>query len=158
MDDLLDNLNCGTEPSSVYCSTASCASRGWCLYRTGDIDRDNKTLGVAAKRNREAKAVFTDRTVSLLRGQLSSNGHSSTLFAVKAGAIQDTLNGLSKQSDFPCNARAFRRSLTRNLHKRGLCALTTVDLGPWSSLEMVARYTRSSTFDDCLKHHCALLS
>jgi hypothetical protein len=25
--------------------------------------------------------------------------------------------------------------------------------GRWSSLEMVARYTRSLTFDDCLTHY-----
>ena len=52
--------------------------------RTSDIDWDSNTLRVVVKGNREAKAVFTDRTASLLREYLSSNGHSPTLFGVKA--------------------------------------------------------------------------
>ena len=126
--------------------------------RTSDMDWHSNTLSVVVKGNREARAVFTDRTASLLREYLSSNGHSPTLFGVKARAIQDTLSRLSKQVDFLCNPHAFRRSFACNLHKKGLSTLTIMHLGRWSSLEMVARYTRSLTLDDCLKHYRAVLN
>jgi integrase len=95
---------------------------------------------------------------SLLREYLSGNGHNPTLFGVKAGAIQDMLRHLSEQVEFPCNAHAFRRGFACNLHKRGLSTLTIMHLGRWSSLEMVAGYTRSLTFDDCLKHYRAVVN
>jgi integrase len=119
--------------------------------RTSEIDWDNNTLKVVVKGNRQAKAVFSCRTASSLREYLCANGHSPTLFGMKAGSIQDMLSRLSKQVDFPCNAHAFRRGFACNMHKRGLSTLTIMHLGRWSSLEMVARYTRSLTFDDCLE-------
>jgi len=125
--------------------------------RTSDIDWSSNTLRVVVKGNREAKAVFTDRTASLLREYLSGNGHTPTLFGVKAGAVQDTLRRLSEVVGFQCNAHAFRRGFACNLHKRGLPTLTIMHLGRWSSLEMVAS-TRSLTFDDCLKHYRAVLN
>ncbi len=36
--------------------------------------------------------------------------------------------------------------------------MTIKDLGRWESLEMVQRYTRSVTFEDCMKHYSAPLS
>jgi integrase len=118
--------------------------------RTSDIDWDTNTLKVVVKGNRQAKAVFSCRTDSLLREHPYGTGHSPTLFGMKAGSIQDMLGRLSKQVDFPSNAHAFRRGFACNLHKKGLSTISIMHLGRWSSLEIVSKYTRSITFDDCL--------
>ncbi len=61
------------------------------------------------------------------------------------------LSRLSQKAGFPCNAHSFRRGFACHLHKRGLSTLSIMNLGRWSSLDMVTRYTRSITFDDCLE-------
>jgi len=70
---------------------------------------------------------------------------------MKPRGIQDMLTRLSQKVGFPCNAHGFRRGFACHLHKRGLSTLSIMNLGRWSSLDMVTRYTRSITFDDCLE-------
>ena len=101
------------------------------------------------KGNREAKAVFTPKTATLLKTYLANNGH--TLFGIKPRGIQDMLSKLSVKVGFPCNAHSFRRGFACNLHRKGLSTLSIMHLGRWSSLDMVERYTKSITFDDCLE-------
>ena len=114
-------------------------------------------LRVVVKGNREAKAVFTPKTAMLLRDWLNSkaylanNGHGHTLFSIQPRGIQDILGKLSAKVGFPCNAHSFRRGFACNLHKRGLSTLSIMHLGRWSSLDMVQRYTKSITFDDCVE-------
>ncbi len=71
----------------------------------------------------------------------------------KPKTVQDMLKRMSVKVGFPCNAHSFRRGFACHLHKRGLSTLSIMHLGRWSSLEMVARYCRSITFDDCLEHY-----
>jgi integrase len=61
------------------------------------------------------------------------------------------LSKLSVKVGFPCNAHSFRRGFACNLHKKGLSTLSIMHLGRWSSLDMVERYTKSITFDDCIE-------
>jgi integrase len=121
-----------------------------CAIKPGDIDWSNNTIKVVIKGNREAKAAFTSRIATLLQEHLITNGH-DTLFGMKPRGIQDMLTRLSQKVGFPCNAHSFRRGFACHLHKRGLSTLSIMNLGRWSSLDMVTRYTRSITFDDCLK-------
>ena len=122
-----------------------------CSIKPSDIDFDSNTLRVIVKGNREAKACFTPKTAMLLKELISRNGHGETLFGMKPRGIQDMLSRLSEQVGFPCNAHAFRRGFACHLHKKGLSTLSIMNLGRWSSLDMVTRYTRSITFDDCLE-------
>jgi integrase/recombinase XerD len=122
-----------------------------CSIKPGDIDFDSNTLRVIVKGNREAKACFTPKTAMLLKELISRNGHGETLFGMKPRGIQDMLRRLSEQVGFPCNAHSFRRGFACHLHKKGLSTLSIMNLGRWSSLDMVTRYTRSITFDDCLE-------
>jgi len=118
-----------------------------------DIDWSNNTLRVVVKGSREARAAFTSNTAMLLKEHLCNNGHNPTLFGMKPRGIQDMLGRLSAKVGFPCNAHSFRRGFACHLHKRGLSTLSIMHLGRWSSLDMVSRYTRSITFDDCLEHY-----
>lgn len=123
-----------------------------CAIKPNDTDWSNNTLKVVVKGNREAKAAFTPDTATLIREYLVTNGHSQgSLFGMKPRGIQDMLSRLSEQLGFPCNAHSFRRGFACHLHKRGLSTLSIMNLGRWSSLDMVTRYTRSITFDDCLE-------
>lgn len=60
---------------------------------------------------------------------------------------------LEQDTGLKCNAHTFRRSFACNLHRRGLSTLDVMHLGGWSDLNMVLRYTRSITFEDCLRHY-----
>ncbi|MFC1962589.1 tyrosine-type recombinase/integrase [Chloroflexota bacterium] len=125
-----------------------------CSIKSNDIDWETNTLHVIVKGNREAKAAFTPSTAILLREYLSGNGNGQDrLFAMRPRGIQDMLTRLSNQVGFPCNPHSFRRGFACNLHKRGLSTLSIMHLGRWSSLEMVSRYCRSITFDDCLEQY-----
>jgi integrase len=68
------------------------------------------------------------------------------------------LNDLEKETGFHCNPHTFRRTFACLLRKAGVDTMTIEDLGRWESLEMVQRYTRSVTFEDCMKHYKAPLS
>jgi integrase len=63
------------------------------------------------------------------------------------------LKRLSYSTGIKCNPHTFRRGFACNLHKKGVSTLSIMHLGGWASLEMVERYTRSLTFDDCLSHY-----
>jgi len=63
-----------------------------------------------------------------------------------------------RKAPFKCNAHGFRRGFACNLHRKGLSTLDIMHLGGWEDLSMVLRYTRSITFDDCLKHYRAVLT
>ena len=121
-----------------------------CAIKPSDIDWSNNTIRVVVKGNREAKAAFTSKTATLLQEHLITN-YDDTLFGMKPRGIQDMLTRLSQKVGFPCNAHSFRRGFACHLHKRGLSTLSIMNLGRWSSLDMVTRYTRSITFDDCLE-------
>jgi integrase/recombinase XerD len=125
-----------------------------CSVKARDIDWDTNTLRVVVKGNREEKAAFTPMTAMLLKEYLVRNGHNSnTLFGMKPKSVQCMLSKLSKEVGFPCNAHSFRRGFACNLHKKGLSTLSIMHLGRWSSLDMVSRYCRSITFDDCLEQY-----
>ena len=125
-----------------------------CSIKHDDIDWDSNILRVVVKGNREAKAAFTLSTATLLKRYLASNGHNQgILFGMKPRGIQDMLARLSHKVGFPCNAHSFRRGFACHLHKKGLSTLSIMNLGRWSSLDMVIRYTRSITFDDCLEQY-----
>ncbi|MFC1918617.1 tyrosine-type recombinase/integrase [Chloroflexota bacterium] len=125
-----------------------------CSIKPSDIDWNINTLRVIVKGNREAKAAFTPNTATLLREYLARNDNSSDiLFGMKPRGVQDMLSRLSREVGFPCNAHSFRRGFACNLHKRGLSTLSIMHLGRWSSLDMVSRYCRSITFDDCLESY-----
>jgi integrase len=125
-----------------------------CSIKPSHIDWGTNTLRVVVKGNREAKAAFTPMTATLLKEHIATNGHNhDSLFGMKPRGVQDMLTRLSEKVGFQCNPHSFRRGFACHLHKRGLSTLSIMNLGRWSSLDMVTRYTRSITFDDCLEQY-----
>ena len=116
-----------------------------------EINWDNRTVTIWGKGNKQRKAPFTERTTQLLRN-LNGSGNGSG-FGLSYFGVQKMLKRLSIETGIKCNAHSFRRGFACNLHKKGLSTLDIMHLGGWADLSMVLRYTRSITFDDCLKHY-----
>ena len=118
-----------------------------------DIDWVNLTVTIWGKGSKQRKAPFTSKTASLLKLVVNQNGNGSNIWHMKRKSIQCMLFELAHNTGMPCNAHAFRRGFACNLHRKGLSTLDIMHLGGWSDLSMVLRYTRSITFEDCLKHY-----
>jgi integrase/recombinase XerC len=124
--------------------------------KASDIDWDIYTITIIGKGNKQRKAPFTERSARLLKAQISNNGTGENIWHMKRKSIQCMLLDLAKKTGLPCNPHSFRRGFACNLHRKGLSTLDIMHLGGWEDLSMVLRYTRSITFDDCLKHYRAL--
>jgi integrase len=80
------------------------------------------------------------------------------IWDIGAWGVTAMLDRLRQETGLPCNPHTFRRTFACLLRKAGVDTMTIKDLGRWESLEMVQRYTRSLTFEDCMKHYKAPLS
>jgi integrase len=118
-----------------------------------DIDWESCTVTIWGKGNKQRKAPFSKKTAILLNDWLSHNGHSPNIWGMNGRQIEWMLGTLEKQTGTKCNPHSFRRGFACNLHRKGLSTLDIMHLGGWSDLSMVLRYTRSITFEDCLKHY-----
>ena len=125
--------------------------------RQDDIDWDNYTITIIGKGNKQRKAPSTENSAHLVREWLSTycpNG--GNVWGINRWGIQIMLRRLSQRTGVKCNPHSFRRGFACNLHRKGLSTLDIMHLGGWEDLSMVQRYTRSITFDDCLKHYQAV--
>ena len=127
--------------------------RELCSLKVKDFDFDNLTLKVIVKGNRQAKAAYGRRTADLLQSYIETRDNHDTLFGVGPTGLREILRQLSLRTGIQCNAHAFRRGFACHLHKKGLSTLSIMHLGRWNSMDMVGRYCRSITFDDCLVHY-----
>jgi integrase/recombinase XerD len=121
-----------------------------------NINWDDYTITIIGKGNKQRKAPFTEGSAILLRKWLSNNNLNSNFWGINHRGIQMMLKRLEKKTGIKCNPHAFRRGFACNLHRKGLSTLDIMHLGGWEDLDMVLKYTRSITFDDCLKHYRAI--
>ena len=121
---------------------------------TRDIDWETYTITIIGKGNKQRRAPFTERTASLLKSFLNINGHRrGSIWGINQFGVQKMLRTLGYSTGIKCNPHSFRRGFACHLHRKGLSTLDIMHLGGWSDLSMVLRYTKSITFDDCLKHY-----
>jgi site-specific recombinase XerD len=120
-----------------------------------DIDWNTHTITVIGKGNKQRKAPFnSNRSAKLLRKWLSQhNPNGGNIWGINRWGIQTMLRRLGQDTGINCSPHSFRRGFACNLHRRGLSTLDIMHLGGWEDLSMVMRYTKSITFDDCLKHY-----
>ncbi|MFC2045843.1 tyrosine-type recombinase/integrase [Chloroflexota bacterium] len=123
-----------------------------------DINWESYTVSVWGKGNMQRRAPFIERTANLLRVYINGNGYcKDNIWGLNARQIEWMLQVLEKQTGIKCNPHSFRRGFACNLHRKGLSTLDIMHLGGWQDLSMVLCYTRSITFDDCLKHYRKLV-
>jgi integrase/recombinase XerC len=123
-----------------------------------DIDWCQHTIRVWGKGRKEGKAPFGPTCEVLLKQWLSLHQANGNIWGIDRAGIQVMLRRLHQATNFTCNPHSFRRAFACLLRKAGVDTMTIKDLGRWESLEMVQRYTRSVTFEDCMKHYKAPLS
>jgi site-specific recombinase XerD len=128
-----------------------------CGVTRDDISWDSRTVTIIGKGNKQRRAPFTERTDALLRAYLADNHAVGTIWGINQNGVQKVLRTLWLATGIKCNPHSFRRGFACNLHRKGLSTLDIMHLGGWNDLSMVLRYTRSITFDDCLKHYQAVL-
>ena len=118
-----------------------------------DIDWSTLTITIIGKGNKQRRAPFTKRTAILLSSYLTDNHNDINIWGIRRYGIQTMLKRLQALTGIKCNPHSFRRGMACNLHKKGLSTLDIMHLGGWEDLDMVLKYTRSITFDDCLVHY-----
>jgi len=118
-----------------------------------DIDWDSYTITIIGKGNKQRRAPFTEGTAKLLQLYLRDNHTEGNIWGLTKHGIETVLKRLGQDTGIKCNAHSFRRGFACNLHRKGLSTLDIMHLGGWSDLSMVLRYTKSITFEDCLKHY-----
>ena len=121
--------------------------------KRGDIDWNSRTITIIGKGNKQRRAPFTQNTAEMLQVYLGDNHATGTIWQLTVYGIQTMLKKLGIKTGIKCNPHSFRRGFACNLHKKGLSTLDIMHLGGWEDLSMVLNYTRSITFDDCLKHY-----
>jgi len=100
--------------------------------RPDDIDWESRTVMIMGKGSKQRKALFTDRTASMLKqlNMESNNGHGNIWGMTRRG-IMTMLYRLHKQTGLPCNPHTFRRTFASNLHRHGLDVEHIMRLGGW---------------------------
>jgi site-specific recombinase XerD len=121
--------------------------------KRSDIDWDNYTITIIGKGNKQRRAPFTSNTAKLMKHYLRDNHNQGNIWGLTRYGIETMLRRLGQNLGIKCNPHTFRRGFACNLHRKGLSTLDIMHLGGWSDLSMVLRYTRSITFEDCLKHY-----
>ena len=152
LDLLIDQAECSRDKAII----SLFADSGLRLSELANINRhnidwQNRLIKVICKGNKEGYAPFGSKTQKLLSEWLTQCPTSDKLWDISEWGIAWMLRKLANKTGLPCNAHSFRRGFACHLHKKGLSTLSIMNLGRWSSLDMVTRYTRSITFDDCLE-------
>ncbi|MFC2002892.1 tyrosine-type recombinase/integrase [Chloroflexota bacterium] len=112
---------------------------------------------LVGKGRKEAYAPFGTLSEGYLREWLTQYKPNGKIWDINTWGINIMLRRLKAKTGLPCNPHTFRRTFACLLRKQGVDCLTIKDLGRWESLEMVQRYTRSISFQDCLKFYKGVL-
>ena len=75
------------------------------------------------------------------------------LFDLKYEGVAKLLQRLGRQTGIHCNAHSFRRGFATELRRKGLNELDITELGRWSDVSMVKRYTKAYTFEDAASRY-----
>jgi site-specific recombinase XerD len=126
--------------------------------KPSDIDWENHTIRTIGKGNKEGYAPFGAISERYLKDWLSEYQPNGSIWGMNKWGISSMLSRLGDETGLPCNPHTFRRTFACLLRKAGVDSMTIKDLGRWESVEMVQRYTRSVTFEDCMKQYKAPLS
>lgn len=119
-----------------------------------DINWVSHTITIIGKGNKQRRAPFGSISSKLLKEWLSEyNANGDNIWGMNKWGVQTMVKRLSKKTGIKFSCHAFRRGFACNLHRKGLSTLDIMHLGGWEDLTMTLRYTRSITFDDCLKHY-----
>ena len=113
-----------------------------------DVDVEHCRIKVLGKGNKEGYLVFGATTQRLTQEHLRESSSQRSLFGLTSQGLQSMLQRLEKRTGIKCHAHSFRRGFATELRRKGLNEMDIAELGRWSSVVMVKRYSRAYTFDD----------
>ncbi len=113
-----------------------------------NVNLQTSRIKVMGKGEKEGYLVFGAKTSELLSEHIREAHPTGLLFGINSEGIKTMLRRLEGKTGIKCNAHSFRRGFATELRRQGVGALDIKELGRWSSVAMVERYTRSYTFDD----------
>ena len=118
-----------------------------------DLDLECNRIKVMGKGNKEGYLVFGSKTGAILADYIGDAQPTGKLFGLNRHGVKTMLQRLEKRTGIKCNAHSFRRGFATELRRQGVGALDIKELGRWSSVSMVERYTRAFTFDDAAQRY-----
>jgi integrase len=116
-----------------------------------DLDLQEGKIKTNGKGRKEAYAPISFAKKYVEAWLVESGKKSGSLFDLNTNGMQSFFSRLEKQAGLKTNAHVFRRAFAVIGRELGLSDLTIRDLGRWSSVDMVQRYTRDFSFDDANK-------
>ena len=105
------------------------------------------------KGNKEGWLIFGEATRHLLESYLKEERPEESLFGLTPYGVQTFFRRLEDRSGIKCNPHSFRRGFATELRRKGVSELDIAQLGRWSSLEMVRRYTKAYSIDDAITRY-----
>ena len=105
------------------------------------------------KGEKEGYLVFGPKTKALLVQYIAEAQPTGALFDLNSEGIKTMLRRLETRTGIKANAHSFRRGFATELRRQGVGVLDTKELGRWSSVAMVERYTRAYTFDEAAQRY-----
>jgi len=129
-----------------------------CNIRVQDLDLEKKRIKVKGKAGKEGFLIFGEKTKSLVVAHISENDPTDLLFNLNFEGIKTMLRRLGEKTGIQARPHDFRRGFATSLRKMGVGELDIQQLGRWSSLEMVRRYTKAYTFDDAAERYKPIVS
>ena len=118
-----------------------------------DLDLDANRIKVLGKGGKEGYLVFGSKTKTILSDYIRGVRPTGLLFGLNRHGINTMLQRLGKRTGIKANAHSFRRGFATELRRQGVGVLDIKELGRWSSVSMVERYTRAFTFDDAVERY-----
>ncbi len=123
--------------------------------KLADVDLDSRRIKVIGKGGKLGWLVYSEFTERMLKEYLAQQDlkPEDSLFGLNTYGVQSMLKRLSAKTGIQCNAHTFRRGFATELRKKGVNELDISELGRWSKVDMVKRYTKAYTFEDAAKRY-----
>jgi len=122
-----------------------------------DVDLERHRIRVWGKGNKEGYLPFGVSTKALLVQYLEESRPEGSLFGLNHWGLKSMLQRLEKRTGIRCNAHSFRRGFATELRKKGFGELDIMELGRWSDVSLVKRYTKAFKWDDAATRYQAIV-
>jgi site-specific recombinase XerD len=123
-----------------------------------NIDWQGDRIRTLGKGRKEAYAPIGFSAPYIKQWLTESGKTSGNLFDLTSNGMRSFFLRLQNQTGLKTNAHVFRRAFAVVGRELGLDCLTIKDLGRWSSVDMVERYTKDFNFNDANKLYKEKLS
>ena len=156
--DDVDRLIAATDSCRNKASIALLADSGvrrseLAAIRLSDVELDRHRIKVSGNGGKDGHLIFGNKPKDLLERYIEDSDSAGKLFDLNSDGVQTMLKRLEKETGIRCSAHSFRRGFATALRRAGVGELDIQQLGRWSSLEMVRRYTKDFTFDDAAERY-----